>query len=306
MPGHSIRVNRTFSCSCQRCRKKQKIQASPAINTQFTLYIFRLLFDRIENHERDRFVLSEPLFRLAENLRKGKGRQMTTNGSHPGVVLKETLVRVRRKWMLLFILANVFYGLAIAGLLIMIPAGKNTISSLPDIIPDAISSVPDTKKIMEEYRTKDKLYGILRTKGYSLGQGIDIVETIIRKSKELELPLALIMAVIDRESEFYPNARSNMGAQGLMQIMPFKWDAYVAKLRLSVERRAMTDPLMNITVGCEILKDFYIQNGHITDHKLRMAKALTDYNNGEEAINPNLDYAVQVSRKQNEYEEVLR
>jgi soluble lytic murein transglycosylase-like protein len=264
------------------------------------------LFDRIENHERDRFVLSEPLFRLAENLRKGKGRQMTTNGSHPGVVLKETLVRVRRKWMLLFILANVFYGLAIAGLLIMIPAGKNTISSLPDIIPDAISSVPDTKKIMEEYRTKDKLYGILRTKGYSLGQGIDIVETIIRKSKELELPLALIMAVIDRESEFYPNARSNMGAQGLMQIMPFKWDAYVAKLRLSVERRAMTDPLMNITVGCEILKDFYIQNGHITDHKLRMAKALTDYNNGEEAINPNLDYAVQVSRKQSEYEEALR
>ena len=66
-------------------------------------------------------------------------------------------------------------------------------------------------QMIEEYRTKDKLYGILRTKGYSLGQGIDIVEAIVKKSKELELPLSLIMAVIDQESEFYPNARSTQG-----------------------------------------------------------------------------------------------
>jgi soluble lytic murein transglycosylase-like protein len=231
---------------------------------------------------------------------------MTTNESHHGVVLKETLVKVRRKWMLLFILANLFYGIVIAGLWVMVPAEKNTTSSVPDAIPDTVSSLPNTKEIVEEYRTKDKLYGILRTKGYSLGQGIDIVEAIMRKSKELELPLALIMAVIDQESEFYPNARSNMGAQGLMQIMPFKWDAYVAKLRLSVERRAMTDPLMNITVGCEILKDFYDLNHHIKDYKVRMAKALTDYNNGEASVNPNLDYAVQVSRRQDKYERELQ
>ncbi|MGD0915663.1 MAG: lytic transglycosylase domain-containing protein [Thermodesulfobacteriota bacterium] len=158
---------------------------------------------------------------------------------------------------------------------------------------------------MEEYRTKEKLYGILRTKGYSLGQGIDIVEAIVRKSKELELPLALIMAVIDQESEFYPNARSSRGAQGLMQIMPLKWDECVAKLNLEVDRRAMTDPFMNITVGCQILKDLYSQNNHIRDHKVRMAKALTDYNNGEEAANLNLNYAVQVNRKQDEYEKKL-
>jgi soluble lytic murein transglycosylase-like protein len=211
-----------------------------------------------------------------------------------GVVLKETFVAFRRKWMLRFTLANLIYIIIIAGLSVVIIEEKKTIPSLSD-----------TMQMIEEYRIKDKLYGILRTKGYSLGQGLDIAEAIVKKSKELELPLSLIMAVIHQESEFYPNARSSKGAQGLMQIMPFKWDAYVIKLNLNVDRRAMTDPLMNITIGCEILKDFYNQYTHITDYKVRMSKTLTDYNNGENATNPNLNYAVQVNRKQDEYEKKL-
>ena len=211
-----------------------------------------------------------------------------------GVVLKERFVKFRRKWVFRFVFANLVYLIAIAGLSVVIIEEKK-----------AIPTFSDTMQTIEEYRTKDKLFGILRTKGYSLGQGLDIAEAIVKKSKELALPLSLIMAVIHQESEFYPNARSSKGAQGLMQIMPFKWDAYVVKLNLNVDRRAMTDPLMNITVGCEILKDFYNQNTQIKDYKVRMAKTLTDYNNGENATNPNLDYAVQVNRKQDEYEKKL-
>jgi len=211
-----------------------------------------------------------------------------------GVVLKERFVKFRRKWIFRFILVNLVYIIVIAGLSMIIIEEKK-----------AIPTFSDAMQIIEEYRIKDKLYGILRTKGYSLGQGLDIAEAIVKKSKELDLPLSLIMAVIHQESEFYPNARSSRGAQGLMQIMPFKWDAYVVKLNLNVDRRAMTDPLMNITVGCEILKDFYNQYTHIKDYKVRMAKTLTDYNNGENATNPNLDYAVQVNRKQGEYEKTL-
>jgi soluble lytic murein transglycosylase-like protein len=211
-----------------------------------------------------------------------------------GVVLREKYVMLRRKWILRFILLNLIYIIVIAGLSMVIVEEKKTFPSFSD-----------TMQMIEEYRTKDKLYGILRTKGYSLGQGLDIAEAIVKKSKELQLPLSLIMAVIHQESEFYPNARSSKGAQGLMQIMPFKWDAFVVKLNLNVDRRAMTDPLMNITVGCEILKEFYDQNAHIKDYKVRMSKTLTDYNNGENATNPNLNYAVQVNRKQDEYEKKL-
>ena len=220
---------------------------------------------------------------------------MMAKKSLSGVVLKETFVKTRRKWIIRFLFANLVYMMVIAGLSIKISEEKNTISSLPRI-----------KQAMEECRSKDKLYGILRTKGYSLGQGIDIVEAIVKKSKELELPMALIMAVIDQESEFYPNARSNKGAQGLMQIMPLKWDEYVVKLNLEVDRRAITDPFMNITVGCQILKDLYNQSNHIRDDKIRMVKALTNYNNGEEASNPNLNYANQVNHKQDEYEKKLQ
>jgi len=211
-----------------------------------------------------------------------------------GVVLKERFVKFRRKWIFRFIFVNLVYIIAIAGLSVVVIEKNDTIPSLSNAM-----------QMIEEYRIKDKLYGILRTKGYSLGQGLDIAEAIVKKSKELELPMSLIMAVIHQESEFYPNAKSSKGAQGLMQIMPFKWDAYVVKLNLNVDRRAMTDPFMNITVGCEILKDFYDQNKHLTNYKVRMAKTLTDYNNGENATNPNLDYAVQVNRKQDEYEKKL-
>ena len=208
--------------------------------------------------------------------------------------LKDSCVKGRRRGAFLFILVNLAYIIAIASLSMVIIQQKKTISSFSCMEP-----------IVDEYRAKGKLYGILRTKGYSLGQGLDIVEAIAKRSKELELPLALIMAVIDQESEFYPNARSSKGAQGLMQIMPLKWDEYVVKLNLNVDRRAIADPFMNITVGCQILKDLYEGYKGIKDDKVRMARALTDYNSGGKSKDPNLKYSVGVNQRQAEYQKKL-
>ncbi len=223
------------------------------------------------------------------------------NKSPSGVVLKETFVNLkdacvkgRNIGVLLFILMNLVYLIAIAGLSVVIIEQKKTISSFSCMQP-----------VVEEYRTKDKLYGILRNKGYSLGQGLDIAEAITKRSNELDLPLALIMAVIHQESEFYPQAKSQKGAQGLMQIMPVKWDEYVAKLNLKVDRRAIADPFMNITVGCQILKDLYDGYKDVKDEKVRMAKALIDYNSGAKSKDPNKKYATGVSQRQDEYQKKL-
>ena len=72
------------------------------------------------------------------------------------------------------------------------------------------------------------------------------------------------------------------------------------------EEHTVTDSLMNIVVGCQVLKDFYDRYSYIRDHKVRIAKALTDYNNGENAPDPNLEYAVEVNRKQDDYEKKLQ
>ncbi len=79
----------------------------------------------------------------------------------------------------------------------------------------------------------------------------------------------------------------------------------MTKLKLEVDRKAISDPFMNITVGCHILKDFYDRYQQIEDPKVRFAKTLTDYNNGENAVAPNLKYAVQVSQKLDQYERIL-
>jgi soluble lytic murein transglycosylase-like protein len=224
------------------------------------------------------------------------------NKSLSGVVLKETFIKLRetcvkgrRRGVFLFILMNLAYIIAIAVLSMVIIQQNRTISSFSCMEP-----------IVDEYRTKGKLYEILRNKGYSLGQGLDIVEAIVKRSNELGLPLSLIMAVIHQESEFYPNARSGKGAQGLMQIMPLKWDEYVVRLNLKVDRRAIADPFMNITVGCQILKDLYDGYRDIKDEKVRMAKALTDYNNGAKSKDPNLKYSVGVSQRLDEYQKKLQ
>jgi soluble lytic murein transglycosylase-like protein len=211
------------------------------------------------------------------------------------VVLKETFVEAQRKWISRFIFVNLVYIIAIAGLSIGIMKERKTILSSSHAM-----------QVIEEYRTKDKLYGILRAKGYSLSQGLDIVEAIVKNSKELELPVALILAMIHQESEFYPNAKSHKGAQGLMQVMPIKWDEYVVRRNLGIDRRAIIDPFMNISVGCQILRDLYDRHSNVGDPKIRLDKALTDYNNGENAKKPNLNYATQVNRKRDYYDKTFQ
>ncbi len=84
--------------------------------------------------------------------------------------------------------------------------------------------------------------------------------------REPKLPPELVLAVIDVESGFDRYAVSRVGAQGLMQVMPF-WPE-----KLGMKRHELVRIRENIHMGCEILR-FYLDREHKD-----VRKALARYN----------------------------
>jgi soluble lytic murein transglycosylase-like protein len=86
-----------------------------------------------------------------------------------------------------------------------------------------------------------------------------------------KVPHALLMAVMHVESRFNPQARSSVGAIGLMQVMPPTGRRYGVHQNLA-------DPAVNIDVGVRYLKDLLLLfNGN-------EQLALAAYNAGEGAV----------------------
>lgn len=69
------------------------------------------------------------------------------------------------------------------------------------------------------------------------------------------VPPALVLAVINAESNFDPWAVSSAGAQGLMQIMPFWLD------EVGQHGDNLFNPLTNLRLGCTILA-YYLERAH--------------------------------------------
>ena len=111
--------------------------------------------------------------------------------------------------------------------------------------------------IVDDYKVKFEILNLLRIKGISLNQGLDIADMAVIQSKQLGLPLPLILAVMGKESEFLPHAISNKGAKGVMQLIPATFDLYVKSLNLDVSQSAIFDPIVNIKIATHYLKDLY-------------------------------------------------
>jgi soluble lytic murein transglycosylase-like protein len=162
------------------------------------------------------------------------------------VIWRTTHEESKRRWKIGLIVVNLFYLMVIASMgLLLIQDGKR--KELAILQGEELGIM----------RTRESIYSILRNKGISLGQGLDIAEVTIRQSKRLNLSMALILAVMKKESEFIPYALSSKSAMGLMQVHPITWDEYVGKLNLKVSAHAAFDPATNIIVATHVLKDLY-------------------------------------------------
>jgi len=92
------------------------------------------------------------------------------------------------------------------------------------------------------------------------------VATAYRAGGEWKVDPLLILAVMAVESRYNPVAESNMGAKGLMQVIP---KFHVEKLAGHGGEGALLDPHVNIQVGAQILREYMRRYGE-TETALQM------------------------------------
>jgi len=111
---------------------------------------------------------------------------------------------------------------------------------------------------------------------------------------KLGLDPLLILSVIAIESRFNPIAESELGAKGLMQVMPRHHKDKLAKLGGA---DAVLDPLKNIIVGAQILKDCIRRGGGLEAGLQLYAGAYGD---------PENQYAQKVMAERERLDQALR
>ena len=99
---------------------------------------------------------------------------------------------------------------------------------------------------------------------------LDLLRRVHQQASELNLPPELVLSVIEVESAFDRYAISRVGAQGLMQVMPF-WKDEIGR-----SNDNLTDTPTNLRYGCHILR-FYLDR---EDQNLRHALAAYNGSSG--------------------------
>jgi hypothetical protein len=102
-------------------------------------------------------------------------------------------------------------------------------------------------------RMRHQMLDLLRTRPLTVGQAMDIADAVVQQN---QVPVEVVFAVMQQESEFTPTAVSKKGARGLMQVMPVVWKNYSLP-----HFKNITDPVQNVHVGTLYLADLFQQFG---------------------------------------------
>ena len=97
---------------------------------------------------------------------------------------------------------------------------------------------------------------IARRYRLAMDQTQELVEQAYKIAREAKLDPWLVLAVISVESSFNPQAQSSKGAQGLMQVLT---RVHADKFAPFGGASAAFDPLANMRVGTQILKEYLVR-----------------------------------------------
>lgn len=127
---------------------------------------------------------------------------------------------------------------------------------------DPAQSVGQTKLEQQEISPPQKATARLLARNYRIAEEVaqDYVLAAFEAGNIVGLDPGLILAVMAIESRFNPIAQSDMGAKGLMQVIPrFHED----KLSGHGGVEAVLVPWVNILVGAQILREYIARAGSI-------------------------------------------
>lgn len=127
-------------------------------------------------------------------------------------------------------------------------------SRLPQPVPDAA--------VLDMADSFPAQLAVHIARHYRVAQpGVDAaVDAAFLAAQQLGIDPLLVLAVIGVESSFNPDAQSEVGAQGLMQIMPRYHGTRLAEH--GGEERVL-DPLTNVAVGTRILSEYIERAGNL-------------------------------------------
>jgi soluble lytic murein transglycosylase-like protein len=243
------------------------------------------------------WIISTTSYFWYGGLKKGRSK-MNPNP----VIWRSTYEKTKRRWKNWFVLTQLFYLILIASL------GWALIHDTK--IGKAFTH---QRQELEELKTKEIIYSILRSKGISLSQGLDIAEVTIQQSKKLNIPVSLILAVMKKESTFTPFALSSQKAMGLMQIHPATWEWFVKRLDLKLSVHAAFDPATNIIMATHILKDLFVYYKKTSKSESETwESALSAYYAGQNSLSQtgitksHIQYVAEVNKFKKEFDEKFK
>ena len=139
--------------------------------------------------------------------------------------------------------------------------------------PELLQILRDTVSQADSFDDRYDAEVWLLTKSNSLARFLpdknrrfEFLRKVHRAASRAGLEPEIVLALIEVESHFDPYAVSRVGAQGLMQVMPF-W-----KKEIGRPDDNLTDTDTNLRYGCTILKHY------LNREKGRLADALARYN----------------------------
>lgn len=111
------------------------------------------------------------------------------------------------------------------------------------------------KNYLKNYRVRSEILTVLRTKGITLSQGLDIADALMTQCKEKNIPIEIGIGIMITERGFNPLEISSVGARGLMQLLPKTFDNYNEAFNLGLPRSAIIDPIVSIKIAVLHLAD---------------------------------------------------